>query len=151
PIGLTMQKKRVLLALILTLSVVLPQGVFAAPASVDLGSTTQSVTSSAARQVVINVGGTVHTVLPGQKLTPAEQAAANQVLNTGKQSLTLSSLGNAVSGHLNLSTDVAAGSWSSLVIPKGVLAISNAASSPVMNVTGNLTNGGQLFLFSSNP
>lgn len=110
--------------------------------NLDLSSTAASMAPSAlgSGSVNIQVGGTSQAVSGTSTVTPAQQLAVLQILSTGKQSLQVGSLGNAVGGSFNLGStfnyDV-----SNLVIPKGVTSISNAQS---LNILGNLSNSGVL-------
>jgi hypothetical protein len=84
----------------------------------------------------------------GQLLTPAEAFALNQVLQSGRQTLNIGALGNAVGGTLSIN-GISGTSLGSLVIPHGVRVLDNVSASQ-LNLTGNLTNAGSLYLYSTN-
>lgn len=110
--------------------------------SIDLNLASTAPSRAAANTTPVNiiVGGHSQTILPGQLVTPAESVAVYQVLHSGSQSLVINSNGVAQGGSLNLS-----GNWTqhiaSLTIPHGVTAFDR---SPVLNLSGNLTNSGNL-------
>ncbi|HEY9789337.1 MAG TPA: hypothetical protein V6D22_02990 [Candidatus Obscuribacterales bacterium] len=112
----------------------------------DLSSTQTNATAAAAG--AIRVGGHLMHVTQGQALTPAESFALNQVLQTGRQTLHIGALGNAVSGLLNIN-GISGASLGNLVIPRNVHVLDNVAASQ-LNLTGGLTNAGSLFLYSTN-
>lgn len=117
--------------------------------SFNLGAKTVSLLGPA-KNADIFVGHSRMQVLPGALLTPAELVAVNEVLNTGHQTLLIGSGGNAIGGRLNVSTDIG-NSMSSLMIPHGVTAIENFATASSLNLSGDLTNAGKLYLLSTNP
>src|SRR5262249_53713255 len=89
------------------------------------------------------------TVTPTDLLTHAEHVALQQVLTSGQQSLVLGRHGNAVRGSFQLTTDISQG-VNDVIVPRGVTAITDAASS-ALTITGNLINAGRLYATSSSP
>jgi hypothetical protein len=90
------------------------------PVNLNLSSTTASIPQTGATHpVVISVGGHSMLVKPGDLLTPAQFAAARQVLSNGTQSLVLSASGNATAGNIALGAFQNIGA---LTIPTGVSA-----------------------------
>ncbi len=100
--------------------------------------------------VNIVVGGNKQTVTSGSQLTAAERVAVFQVMRTGQQSIQLGSQGNAVGGSFTIGSRLSQ-HISNLVIPAGVTAVDNASRSSTLNLTGNLTNAGTLYVLSTNP
>ncbi len=135
-----------------------PAGNAAAQAlNLDLGSTERTVSAASVRSfqtATIRVGEGFRQLTPQDMLTPAENLALQQVLMTGRQSLRLDDLGQAVAGRVNLSaclpTATLGGDISNLVIPQGVRVVSDFASVGSLDLSGNLSNSGHLFVFSSN-
>jgi len=97
----------------------------------------------------LQVGKTARTVTPTDLLTHAEHVALQQVLTSGQQSLVLGRHGNAVRGSFQLTTDISQGVHD-VIVPRGVTAITDAASS-ALTITGNLINAGRLYAISSSP
>ncbi len=123
------------------------------PVNLDLSSTQANLNAAHlgnSKAVDITVGGVKTTVTSATLLTPAEMMAVHQVMRAGQQSIQLGSLGNAVGGSFTLGSRLSQ-HISNLVIPAGVTAIDNASRSPNLNLTGNLTNAGNLFVLSTNP
>lgn len=112
--------------------------------NLDLSSTSKSVTATSGG--TIKVGATRVSINPGDLITPAQALALTQLATGGTQTLVLGALGNAVGGtfHLNGS-----GSLDSLVIPRGVTALGNFSAADELNLSGNLTNSGRLYLYST--
>ncbi|MBI4533116.1 MAG: hypothetical protein HY711_04140, partial [Candidatus Melainabacteria bacterium] len=113
--------------------------------SLDLSSQTTSVhvgedLVSAITQATINLAGTPKAVNVGDHLTPAEFVALQQILAGGTQTLLLDAAGRAVGGTFSLGS-VPAEQLSSLVIPSGVVALSQLGS---LNITGSLLTQGML-------
>ena len=115
--------------------------------NVDLSSTQPD--NIAAKTVTIRAGGKAQTVSPGTMLTDSQMAAVQQVMNTGRQQLTVGASGNATGGRLNLGTDVVGG-INNLFIPKGVTAVNDFGKFNAVNVMGSLTNAGKLVAYTSN-
>lgn len=137
-----------LLALFLTFALVLPPSVLA-QVSLDLSSTQRTVAPPAQSQpVTLNVGGTSRTIGVNDMLTPAENIALQQILSTGTQSIQLNGQGGAIGGTLRLD-GLLGQQLANLVIPNGVTAIHNFASQSALNLTGNLTNSGNLYALST--
>src|SRR5581483_8508964 len=90
--------------------------------SMDLNSSSKSLSASAlgiTAPVAIRVGAARTAITPNSMLTPAEYVAAMQVLQTGRQSLILSSGGQAIAGRFNMS-GISGPDVSNLVVPHGV-------------------------------
>src|SRR5262249_52828661 len=102
------------------------------------------------QSVNLQLGQTVVPVTQASFLTPAERIAVSQILRTGNQSLQLNLAGGAVGGSLVLRGGLSR-AISNLVIPQGVTVLENAGRSGGLALSGNLTNAGNLYLFSTNP
>lgn len=117
----------------------------------DLSSTNRDVSAVSGQpsftQATISVGDVSRQVTVGDLLTPAESIALNQVLTSGTQTLILDAAGKAVGGSFSLTNS----NLGSLVIPSGVIAISDISTAGALNILGNLTNSGSLFAISTNP
>lgn len=116
------------------------------PVNLDLSSKNHNLTATnlgSTGQVAIKVGNQTVQVNAATMLTPAERLAVYQVMSTGQQSILLGSLGNAIGGTFNIGAKFNQ-YVSSLVIPRGVTAIQNAAVNSNLSLTGNLTNSGSL-------
>lgn len=138
-----------LFVVVLAFQLLLPPQVWAQavqPANYDLTSTNRNVSAPAA--VNLNLSGTTRTVNPGDMLTPAENVALMQLMNTGSQSVQLGLAGNAVAGTVSASQ--LSGIIGNLVIPQGVTALQNAEMQAALNITGNLTNAGNFYAYSTN-
>ena len=124
--------------------------------NLDLSSTTttntaaRALTSNKAQSVTINVGGVNQTVTGTTQLTQAERMAVMQVLRTGSQSIQLGAQGNAVGGTFTINSRMAQ-HLNNLVIPQGVTAIDKLTTTSTLNLAGNLTNAGNLYVVSNNP
>ncbi|GEM_PF-2659843 len=114
----------------------------------DLSSTARTVSSQTLAPVTIRVGGTALTVRPDTLLTPAEYVAVSQILKTGTQSIQIGALGAATGGRVLLSSGLMQ-NVTNLVLPGGVTALYNFAGNPNLFLSGNLTNAGKLYAFSS--
>lgn len=120
----------------------------AAPVNVDLSSTNTATggflsSSSGSHAADIRVGNQLQLVTGTSALTTAERAAFNQVINSGFQSVVLSSSGAAIGGSVVLGRDVLNPSGN-LIIPAGVTAIKNFAWGNTLTLVGNLLNSGNL-------
>src|SRR5687768_14208340 len=98
----TSSARRVALALLCALQLLVPSAVLAQsapePMMLDLHSTTPSeVVADLTSPVAIRVGNSIMNVSSTTQLTPAQYAAVSQVMSTGQQSLNLGAAGNAVS------------------------------------------------------
>jgi hypothetical protein len=114
--------------------------------NLDLSSTTATVPGSSvlgSGQAVIMVSGRPTMVNGAMDLTPAAALAASQVVNAGRQNLTLNSQLAATGGSLILSQSAA--NVSSMVVPTGV-SVLQGLNANVLNIVGNLTNAGTLYL-----
>ncbi len=121
--------------------------------NLDLTSTVKAaapVHLSDNKSVNIVVGGNTQTITAGSQLTAAERVAVFQVMRTGQQSIQLGAQGNAVGGSFTIGARLSQ-HISNLVIPAGVTAVDNASRSASLNLTGNLTNAGTLYVLSTNP
>lgn len=114
----------------------------------DLNSTERNNTAAVSGAVQLQVGDSVRTITSLDGLTDAEHIAVQQKIATGDQSILLGALGNAVGGTFNVHSDIS-GAIGSLVIPAGVTAIHDFGVSQ-LNITGNLSNSGNLFGISTN-
>lgn len=119
----------------------------------DLNSTAQIVSAGSAgafhpTAIQLQDGGSQSVTSSSQMLTAAQFVALAQVLQ-GAQTLTISSSGVATGGTFNLNSHNGT-IQGSLVIPAGVTALRDFATSP-LNITGTLSNAGTLVAFSSNP
>jgi hypothetical protein len=111
----------------------------------DLSSTSKTVT--AAGGGTIRVGTGTVTFEAGDLITPAQSLALSQVLSSGAQTLLIGALGNAIGGSFLLDSTLAG----SINIPRGVTGLGNFSSGNGLNLSGNLTNSGKLYLFSTDP
>lgn len=119
----------------------------AAPVNLDLGSTSPSVApGTVTSPVVISVGGRPQVVTTQSSLTPAQYVAATQVMQTGRQTLLLSTAGAAVGGYANTTTF--AGNLAALTVPSGV-SITHDFATGVLNLSGNLVNSGRIYAVST--
>lgn len=114
------------------------------PSNLDLSSTSKSVTATSGGTIRVGAGRV--NINPGDLITPAQALALSQLATGGSQTLVLGALGNAIGGtfHLNGS-----GSLDSLVIPRGVTALGNFSAADALNLSGNLSNSGRLYLYST--
>lgn len=113
----------------------------------DLSSTAATISGAllpGAAQV--NVGGAATTFDHSSMLTPAQYLAALQFFNGG-QTLTIGQNGAASGGVVNLTGN---GTLGNIVVPTGVSGILDFGSLQNINLAGSLTNGGNLYLVSSN-
>ena len=118
----------------------------------DLTSTQTTITLGAelfsdVDSASIKVGGVEKLLQAGAQVTPAELVALTQVLDSGKQSLLLSSSGNAVEGSFSLSTISDATNKlkaSSLVVPTEVTALGNFGKSGELQIRDELVNFGSI-------
>ncbi|HEY9793073.1 MAG TPA: hypothetical protein V6D22_21905 [Candidatus Obscuribacterales bacterium] len=117
-----------------------------AATNVDLSSTLHNV--AAPHSGTITVAGHAQSIQAGTLITPAELTALNQVTSSGRQTLLLGALGNAVGGKFSLS-HLGSG-IGNLLIPNGVSGTGNFASlGGVFNLSGDLNNSGTLHAFSN--
>lgn len=118
------------------------------PVSLDLSSKNASISGAVVgHPVTVNIGGTNTAVQSTSVLTPAEYLAALSVLNSGHQTLTVNSAGQATGGSFQLP---ASASLSSLIVPTGVTGVFDFGSKQNLNLTGNLINSGNFYLVSTN-
>jgi hypothetical protein len=134
-----------ILTLGLSLQLLFPWTALAAPVSMNLSSTSKTITSTVSGS--IHEGGTVKTISVNQMITPAERVALLQVLNGGHQTLVLGNLGNAVRGSLAINSTNTTGGITDFVLPKAVTAVDTLAA---LSLTGDLTNSGSLYALSTN-
>ena len=115
--------------------------------NLDLSSSAKSVTAGSllgAKTVTIEVGGQKLSVNSNTLLTPAEKVAVYQVVLTGKQALSLSSMGSADGGTVVLSSRLSQ-NIGNLVIPDGVTVI-DLSKTGTLDLSGNLTDSGTLYI-----
>jgi hypothetical protein len=116
----------------------------------NLTSTTASVPAgslSSFNAVNIMVGRSNLRVTPSMQLTPAEYLACQQVLTTGRQTLMLGELGNAVGGRFMVASSTL---FSDLLVPRGVTVFDRVSSTAQsLSVTGLLQNAGTLSVINS--
>ncbi len=117
--------------------------------NLNLASGKLSVTWESHSSVTIELGGSTKTIVYGERITPAELAAANQKLNeSGNQTLVLNAQGEAVGGTLNLTATTMP--YFNLVIPKGVeVNVIGSTLSHPLNVLGAVKDYGTLDFVSS--
>ncbi len=119
--------------------------------NLDLSST--STTMSAGHwlhngTVTIDVGGTSLVVNANTQLTPAEYLAVRQAVTGQEQSLVINSQGSATAGTFIINPHMSQ-MISSLVIPQGVTIV-DLTRSGTLNLTGNITDAGSLYVTSIN-
>ncbi len=112
--------------------------------ALDLGSTSQTVQSPNSTSIQITEGGVMHTIAPGQMVTPGEFMAVRQVVANWGQHLVLSGSGAAIGGYAGIGTS-SVSNLQNLNIPTNVslTAFNFNAASPltvlgVTNVAGTL-------------
>ncbi len=117
--------------------------------NLNLASGRLSVTWESHSSVTIELGGSTKTIVYGERITPAELAAANQKLNeSGNQTLVLNAQGEAVGGTLNLTATTMP--YFNLVIPKGVeVNVIGSTLSHPLDVLGAVKDYGTLDFVSS--
>ncbi|MBX9670778.1 MAG: hypothetical protein K2X93_24470 [Candidatus Obscuribacterales bacterium] len=101
------------------------------------------------QNLTIDVGGKERVVTLESKLTAGEIVAAQQVLDTGKQSIQLKANGAAVGGTISLDNSIltnldktVGGSIESLTVARGVQVIDNTSG---LSLSGTLRNYGTIF------
>ncbi len=99
--------------------------------------------------VTIDVGGISQTVNSKTELTPAEYLAVMEVASGGQQSVIIGTNGVATGGTIIINQHLSQ-QLASLVIPQGVTVI-DISRSGTLNLSGNITDAGKLYLESSNP
>ncbi|MBY0549005.1 MAG: S-layer family protein [Candidatus Obscuribacterales bacterium] len=125
------------------------------PTSLDLTSTSATLTANLEAPLSIQVGGSLDTtgavtggsiasILPGQLLTPAQALVVSQIASTGFQSLVIAEAGHAIGGFANLHADTLS-ALNSIVVPQNVSlnSIGFTASNPLtvlgaVNIAGSL-------------
>lgn len=120
--------------------------------NLDLSSTNANMTAGNLlhhNSITINIGGTPLIVDSNTKLTPAEYLAVRQVEFTGQQSLLIDSQGSASGGTVVLNSHLSQ-LINNLVIPQGVTVI-DLTKSGTLNINGNITDYGNLYVDSKNP
>jgi hypothetical protein len=119
------------------------------PINLDLSSTQRNVPApvvGGSHSIVIRTGNGMSAVRAGSMLTPAQYAAASQVRSTGRQTLQVGALGQAVGGNLSSFANI-----NDLIIPRGVSLLQNVGTNASMTFSGNLLNAGNLYAYSTNP
>jgi hypothetical protein len=121
---------------------------FTLPSQLNLSSPARTVVlpGTSTSPVTIRAGGQFQTIMPGASVTAAQALAVQQVLSSGRQSIMLSGAGTAVGGSFILASQQ---QISSLTVPHGVTGIRDFAGNSVMNLSGNLYNGGRFFALST--
>jgi hypothetical protein len=115
--------------------------------NLDLSSTERTIAApEIGSPVNITSGGNAYAITTGQLLTPAELVALNQVL-AGNQTIQLALTGNAIGGTVSLNGT--SSSLANIVIPVGVTALHDFGSANALNISGNLSNAGTFYAFSS--
>ncbi len=125
----------------------------ATPMDLDLSSTTRNLSAELlgiTNSVTINLAGAARVINPSDLLTAAELIAASQVLSNNYQGLKLGDLGQAVGGRASLSAGVLQ-SVNDLVIPQNVRLWGDFSANANFSVSGNLTNSGKLYAYSTSP
>lgn len=119
------------------------------PHDVNLRSTRRTAVApeSLAAPVTIVNGGIEQEVTAGTRLTAAQALAVAQVLEQGNQSIILGPRGNAIGGTVDLT---GLGNIASLTVPKGVSVVVDFAHAPLLELTGNLANSGNIYAVSTN-
>jgi hypothetical protein len=125
-----------------------PSAVLAAPIDLNLQSTQASLHTSTVKPVNITVGGRIERVVMSTALTPAEYIAAQQILQTGKQSLVIDKLGVASGGSFSISNFTGLDTGN-LVVPRGVKAYAAFTETNRLATSGTLTNFGSIYAFST--
>ena len=121
--------------------------------NLNLGSTQSSISAAIlglTKSININVGGVSQVVNSSSLLTPAEFAAASQVVSGSAQTLSIGASGNAIGGKLSL-TSTLISQLSGLVIPQGVKLVDNFGSLGALQLSGNFVDSGKFIAMSSNP
>src|SRR5262249_44407643 len=116
--------------------------------NLDLSSTIHSLVAGSLtnfQPTTILVNGQRQTVTGTTRLTPAQGAAVEQVLQTGQQSLLIGGNGNATGGVLNLTAPMGQ-NLSGLVVPHAVTVIDQMHD---LNLSGNFSNSGNFYAVST--
>ncbi len=124
---------------------------------IDLSSTEQNITLGEklfknTDSVTIETGGVQKTFTAGSKVTAAEYIACKQMLVLGKQTVNLDASGRAVGGEVDLSALTSHGDRmkvDDLFIPTNLTAFGDVSRHSTFQVTGDLTNAGSLYVYSS--
>ena len=113
--------------------------------ALDLGSTEHNSIAPASGHILMN--GRPMSISKGELITAAQYLALTQVLGSGAQTLKLGVNGAATGG-----TAILPGSslTSNLVVPVGVLAVTDFSRSATVNLTGNIVNSGTIYAVSNN-
>src|SRR5579885_1909804 len=120
------------------------------PINLDLTSTLHSVTAGSLHNfqpASIVVNGQTQNVTATTALTRAEVVALEQVLHTGRQTITLGANGNAVGGSFTIGSYVAQ-NLANLIVPSHVTTIDRIQT---LNLSGNFTNAGAFYAVSTSP
>ena len=113
----------------------------------DLSSTAATISGALLPgSATVTSGGATQTFGVTDMLTPAQYMAALQFFNGG-QTLTLGANGAAIGGIVNLTGN---GTLGNILVPTGVSGILDFGAVQNINLAGNLSNGGSLYLVSSN-
>lgn len=126
-------------------------------ADIDLGSSAQNIRLgnklfNGVDTVQIKVGDGTKTLTVGSQVTAAEYVAAKQVLAGHGQKLELDGNGAAVGGAVDFSSITFKNDRlkiDDLTIPTNVTAYGDFSKNPIFSVSGNLTNAGSVYAYSS--
>ncbi|MBY0550463.1 MAG: hypothetical protein K2W95_24505 [Candidatus Obscuribacterales bacterium] len=113
------------------------------------GETAHTVDQNFAGTVNLTVNGETKTVGAGSQLTGAEYATFLNAIGGQAQTLTIGQGGVATGGYVNLTPQLAQ-TITGLVVPTNVSLLHNVGELQTLNLTGNLTNSGNYFAFSTN-
>ena len=124
---------------------------------IDLGSSAQNIRLgnklfNGVDSVQIKVGDVTKTLTVGSQVTAAEYVAAKQVLAGQGQKLELDGNGAAVGGAVDFSSIAVKNDRlkiDDLNIPTNVTAYGDFSKNPIFSVSGNLTNSGSVYAYSS--
>lgn len=145
-------KKYRLMGLPLAVALVIPPTAYSAgEVQLDLSSSdknisAQGVIPTGQANVDIKQDGKTVSISAGDMITAAQMVAINQAIG-GSQTLTLNAAGAASGGTFAITSNLAH-SISGLVVPSGVTAVQDFASSG-LNLAGNFSNSGIFYAVSS--
>jgi hypothetical protein len=126
-------------------------------ADIDLASSAKNIRLgnklfNGADSVKITVGDTVKTFTVGSEVTAAEYVAAKQVIAGHGQSLQLDNNGKAIGGAVDFASITFKNdrmNIDDLNIPANVTAVGDFSKNPTFSVSGDLTNAGSIYAYSS--
>jgi adhesin HecA-like repeat protein len=115
--------------------------------NLDLTSTAKNVLPPSllgSKTVQILVGNGIQSISASSSITAGERLAVYQLLSTGHQSIVLGPLGNAIGGTFTMGANF--GNYvSSVEIPTGVTALAVINKATGLNLSGSLTNSGNVY------